>query len=185
MKKIIKTIIVTLVLLNLCACNTKTGLLYNESADQTEEILKASAKINCKDALLHSNQGLEEDVIDLMNVEREKAGLKPLIANNTYYNNVLLRAQETEVHWSHTRPNGEKWYTVYDQSPLTGIKMIGENLGKNFTTAETIVNALMKSEDHRNNILNEKNTHVCVAITKMETEPLYIMAQHFYHMEEK
>lgn len=134
---------------------------------------------------------LEEEVIALLNIEREKEGLKPIKSYYTYYDCVLLRAKECEEYWSHTRPNGEEWYSLYFNNPnLNEINLIGENLGKDFSTAETIVNALMNSESHRNNILRPNFTHICVAIIEMKTnekypnKTLYAMAQHFYLKEE-
>ena len=133
---------------------------------------------------------MEEEVIRLLNAEREKEGLPHLIADNTHYSKVMLRAQECEEYWSHTRPNGEKWSTVYEGMTNERIKMASENLAKNFITPESIVKALMESEAHRNNILNEKFTHVCIAIHTMAPQEdypdytLYTMAQHFYQEEE-
>lgn len=134
---------------------------------------------------------IEEEVIMLLNAEREKAGLKPFETELTYYDLVLIRTRECEEYWSHTRPNGEAWHNLYYNNPkIKDIKLIGENLGKNFSTAQIIVEALMNSEAHRNNILNPNFTHVCVAIIEMKpnekypNKTLYAMAQHFYFKEE-
>lgn len=134
---------------------------------------------------------LEEEVVMLLNVEREKAGVKPFETELTYYDLVLIRTKECEEYWSHTRPNGEAWHNLYYNNPkIKDIKLIGENLGKNFSTAQIIVEALMNSECHRNNILNPNFTHVCVAIIEMKpnqkypNKTLYAMAQHFYFKEE-
>lgn len=134
---------------------------------------------------------LEEEVVMLLNVEREKAGVKPFETELTYYDLVLIRTKECEEYWSHTRPNGEAWHNLYYNNPkIKDIKLIGENLGKSFSTAQIIVEALMNSECHRNNILNPNFTHVCVAIIEMKpnekypNKTLYAMAQHFYFKEE-
>jgi uncharacterized protein YkwD len=134
---------------------------------------------------------LEEEVVMLLNAEREKAGVKPFETELTYYDLVLLRAKECEEYWSHTRPNGEAWHNLYYSNPkIKDIKLIGENLGKSFSTAQIIVEALMNSEAHRNNILNPKFTHVCIAVIEMKpnqaypNKSLYAMAQHFYLKEE-
>ncbi len=134
-------------------------------------------------------KAIEEKIIELVNVEREKARVKPLIVMNDYYNEVLTRTKECEEYWSHTRPNGENWSTVYDNCDIDGLRKVGENLGKQFTTAEMIMEALMNSEGHRNNILDPSYTHICVAVNKMapikeyQSYTLYAVTQHFYKME--
>ena len=134
---------------------------------------------------------LEEEVMSLINMERQKKGLKPYKSDYTCYDSALLRAKECEEYWSHTRPNGEEWYSLYFNNPnANGIKMVGENLGRNFTNAKTIVDALMNSEGHRKNILHPRFTHVCIAIIEMKpseeysNKTLYAMTQHFYFKEE-
>ena len=134
---------------------------------------------------------LEEEIITLLNAERAKEGLKPLIAENTYYDYALTRTAECIEYWSHTRPNGKDWTSLYfEDNTIKDIQLIAENLGKKFSSAEIIVNALMNSEGHRKNIMHEKFTHVCVAVAEMPTEEgiekqLYAVTQHFYLKEEK
>ena len=133
---------------------------------------------------------MEDKIIALVNAEREKAGVAPLKIADRFYNETLLRTNECIECWSHTRPNGKDCYTVYKNPYQYNIKLIGENLGKNFKTPEQIMEALMNSESHRKNILNKNFTHICVAITQMppkeenQNYTLYALTQHFYKMEE-
>ena len=133
---------------------------------------------------------MEEKIIALVNTEREKAGVAPLKIADRFYNETLLRTNECLEKWSHTRPNGKDCYTVYTNPYQYNIKMIGENLGKSFKTPEQIMEALMNSEGHRENILNKNFTHICVAIIEMppkeenQNYTLYALTQHFYKMEE-
>lgn len=132
---------------------------------------------------------MELEAVRLVNAEREKVGLAPLVIDDTYYNLVKLRADECVEYWSHTRPNGQKWSSVYDGAQgFNGIRKIGENLGKNFMTVAQITEALMNSDGHRAAILGADYTHICIAITVMNegngNDPLYAITQHFYKRED-
>ena len=73
----------------------------------------------------------------------------------------MQRAAEIAIHYSHTRPNGEKCFTAYD-SYLTA----GENIAYGYTTAQSVFEAWAEeSEDyagqgHRRNMLSSDFTAV-------------------------
>ena len=130
-------------------------------------------------------KSLETKVIELMNEERARENLPPLQAYYAHYNKAVIRAKECLELWSHDRPNGREWHTVYDGAQDRRIKLMGENLARSFTTAEKIVKALMESPAHRANIMHTEYTHVCVGIILQETNDsytTYAMAQHFYKL---
>lgn len=133
---------------------------------------------------------MELEAVRLVNLERQKAGLAALKTDDTYYNLVKLRTEECVQYWSHTRPNGKDWSSVYNEQDVgKNIRKIGENLGKSFQTVEQITTALMNSETHRSTILDPDYTHVCIAITIMEqnqetNKTLYAITQHFYKKED-
>lgn len=133
---------------------------------------------------------MEKEAVRLVNLEREKVGLPSLKTYDTYYKLVKIRTEECIEFWSHTRPNGEKWSSLYlELKEVPGVRKIGENLGRNFLTVEQITAALMASESHRNAILSADYTHICISIVLLkegetENENLYAIAQHFYQKEE-
>ena len=131
---------------------------------------------------------MEQEAIRLVNLEREKVGLPPYETDETYYGIVRLRAKESTEFWSHTRPNGQAWSSLYmELESLNGIRKIAENLGKNFTTVERITECLMASDGHRKAILGADYTHICIAIVLIEDgsgENRYAIAQHFYQKED-
>lgn len=131
---------------------------------------------------------MEQEAIRLVNLEREKVGLPPYETDETYYEIVRLRAKESTEFWSHTRPNGQAWSSLYRElESLNGIRKIAENLGKNFTTVERITECLMASDGHRKAILGADYTHICIAIVLIEDgsgENRYAIAQHFYQKED-
>lgn len=114
-------------------------------------------------------QELEEEILRLVNIEREKAGVAPLknCANAYYYSNI--RANECVELFSHTRPNGESCFTVFDDGDVFCSKA-GENLfwcsGYPYESlAEISVDGWMNSEGHRANILNPNFTYSTIGVS--------------------
>ena len=90
-----------------------------------------------------------QEVLDLVNAQRSKYGLYPLSLDSGLQNAAMLRAAESVVYFSHTRPNGGGCWTV---NPAL---IAGENLAVGQTSPQQVVDAWMKSDLHRANILNE------------------------------
>lgn len=100
-------------------------------------------------------------VVELVNEERAKAGLKPVTLQKNIYAAAQVRAQETEVSFSHTRPDGTKFTTALAQAGVT-YRGAGENIAWGQRTPEQVMNGWMNSAGHRANILNEKFTSIGV-----------------------
>lgn len=100
----------------------------------------------------------EEEVFSLVNEKREEEGLDPLVWNKTLTKDASSRAKEISKKFSHTRPNGKEWYTLDEKN------MYGENLGKNYSTAQEVFDAWMNSESHKENILWENFTQIGIAL---------------------
>lgn len=119
----------------------------------------------------------ELEVLRLTNIERQKAGLSLLRYNTTLEAGAKQRSIEIITHFSHTRPDGSRFFTVFG-ADFT-YRNVGENLGSGYRTPEQVVNAWMNSTSHRANILNEKFEELSVAITKGE-DGKYRWVQIFY-----
>ena len=89
-----------------------------------------------------------QEVIRLVNVEREKAGLTALYADEKAMEYAQVRAQEITVSFSHTRPNGL-------EKPYDEIGAMNENIAGSMTPAG-VMDAWMNSSGHRANILNKE-----------------------------
>lgn len=111
------------------------------------------------------------DVVRLTNEERVKAGLPALAYNNVLEEGAMIRAQEIIVNFSHTRPDGSKFYSVFDGS--YAFSAMGENLAAGFNTAASVVDGWMNSEVHRANILKEVYTQIGIGIKKDEEGRIY------------
>ncbi|MCI8454077.1 MAG: CAP domain-containing protein [Lachnospiraceae bacterium] len=101
-------------------------------------------------------------VVLLVNQEREKAGLSPLSINTTAAGAAMVRAQETERSFSHTRPDGRSFSTALTDAGLT-YRTSGENIAYGQRSASEVMNAWMNSSGHRANILNADFTEIGVA----------------------
>jgi len=102
------------------------------------------------------------DVLELVNEQREAAGLRDLQLSEDLNRVAQLRAQEIVQQWSHTRPNGEEWKTAFKEAGVTA-SYRGENLAMGQSSAEVTVDGWMSSEGHRDNIMNKKFTKMGVA----------------------
>lgn len=91
-------------------------------------------------------------LVELVNIERGKAGLSTLTVSELLNTVAEVRAAELEEQYSHTRPDGRDWVTIRSDFNIPG-RGAGENLNKNFTTPESCMSSWMNSPDHKTNIL--------------------------------
>ncbi len=71
------------------------------------------------------------EILKLVNQAREKEGHQPLVMDKFLLDSAVIRAQESAVIFSHTRPNGTAFYTVNTQAQL-------ENLAQAFSPELTV-----------------------------------------------
>ncbi len=102
-----------------------------------------------------------EQVVQLVNVERKKAGLNPLTLDNNLASAALIRAKETERSFSHTRPDGRSFSTVLTDNGIS-FRAAGENIAWGQRSPEEVMNGWMNSSGHRANILNSNYTKIGV-----------------------
>ena len=108
---------------------------------------------------------LEQEIYDLLSAAREEQGLAPLRFESGLHELSLIRAKEAAEFWSHTRPDGRECGTVFEDYELgVYFECVGENLGRQFNTADMIHEALMNSDGHRKNILSEEYDGVSIAV---------------------
>lgn len=102
-----------------------------------------------------------EQVVALVNTERAKAGLSALTLDTEIASAALVRAKETEISFSHTRPDGRHFSTVLSDSGIS-FRGAGENIAWGQRSPEEVMNGWMNSEGHRANILNPNFTKIGV-----------------------
>ncbi|MBQ8741443.1 MAG: hypothetical protein IJY79_07855 [Clostridia bacterium] len=112
-------------------------------------------------------------VLELVNIEREKAGLKPLEYYYAGQSAADIRAAEIIESFSHTRPDGSSCFTVFDEFNIN-YRSVGENIAYGYSTPEAVVEGWMNSEGHRANILNPSFTHLIVGYNNNHWVQLFI-----------
>ena len=117
------------------------------------------------------------EILRLVNIERKKAGVKPLKLSRELLRPAARRAREITKLFSHTRPNGESF-----DSAFYGIdyKVVGENIAAGQTSCEMVMQQWMDSPGHRANILNKKYKYLGVGYLYDEnTVYKHFWVQHF------
>jgi uncharacterized protein YkwD len=110
-----------------------------------------------------------EQVIDLTNKERLNAGLPELQQNSLLTEAAIQKAQYmfNKNYWAHTAPDGtEPWKFVNDAGYK--YRYAGENLARDFATADTAISAWMESPSHKDNILSSRYQDIGVGVMKGE-----------------
>ena len=103
-----------------------------------------------------------QDVLNLVNEERAKVGLRLLTLSSTLMDGAAVRAKEAVTYFSHTRPDGTDCFTVVEDTYPS--YCLAENLAAGSTTPEKVVEGWMNSEGHRANILSKQNSELGVGL---------------------
>lgn len=102
-----------------------------------------------------------DQVFLLVNKERADQHLSLLKKTAALDSIADLRAEESSVLFSHTRPNGKSPASVFEQFKLS-YQYAGENLAYGYNTPAELMTAWMKSPEHRSNILSKNFT--CIGV---------------------
>lgn len=95
-----------------------------------------------------------EEVLKLVNEERAKENLDPLVMDEGLVRVAKIRGLEISWpgHFSHTRPDGSVCFTAADGLELWAY---GENIAAGYPTPEDVMDGWMNSPGHRANILTD------------------------------
>lgn len=111
-----------------------------------------------------SQSTFANQVVNLVNQERAKAGLRPLTSNSVLTAMALDKAKDmyNNGYFDHTSPT---YGSPFDMMSTYGIRYsyAGENIAKGQQTPEAVMNAWMNSTGHRQNILSPNFTQIGVA----------------------
>ena len=102
----------------------------------------------------------EKQLVALINTARAAKGVAPLTLNTTHYAGAAWRCYEVVELFSHTRPNGTAFHTVFSDMNMPTAWSYGENICYSFSsqtiTVEQIHQQFMNSSGHRENLLKDK-----------------------------
>ena len=139
----------------------KTENIKNETSEttKTEGKKEEESKPTASDT---TENNYAEEVLRLVNEEREKAGVSPLKLDSELTKAAQSRAMELKEVFSHTRPNGENFRSILDEMGIES-SYAGENImSGTVKTSEGVVSIWMGSEGHKKNILNPNYNYLGV-----------------------
>ncbi|GHV41278.1 hypothetical protein FACS1894187_22890 [Synergistales bacterium] len=109
--------------------------------------------------------GAASEVVRIANAERSKARLSDLRVDNELTAAAAKRAAELQRLFEHRRPDGRSWDTVLSECGVKRYNSWGENILYNSSgKAADAMTWWMKSQGHRDNILNRNYTHIGVGV---------------------
>lgn len=113
----------------------------------------------------YASQISPEKIVELTNAERAKAGDPPLNLSPTLSEAAQRKAGDMFAfnYWAHRSPSGREPWDFFKE---VGYKFsfAGENLARDFTNPQAVVNAWMASAGHRENLLNPKYREIGVSV---------------------
>ena len=121
----------------------------------------------------------KSQILALVNVEREKVGVPPLVEMDALAVLADTRAQESAVSFSHYRPNGTRCFTIFKENALS-YWVAGENLAFGFNSPEDFVQAWMNSPLHRQNLLDPDFTFIGIGYYENSANGKLYCSQLFY-----
>lgn len=116
----------------------------------------------------------QKEVVDLVNIERAKAGLNPLTLDSSISNVATKKSQDMidNNYFSHNSPT---YGSPFDMLKKFGIsyKTAGENIAMGQKAPKEVVNAWMNSEGHRKNIMNPNFSKIGVGVAQKSGGSIY------------
>lgn len=114
---------------------------------------------------------MEDVIYKRVNELRQSKGVAPLSKHEILTEGAYLRAEELAENYSHTRPNGTRFYTIFEQFGIdNGLYLFGENIAmanNPFTPeemGERIFNSWYNSPGHYDNMVNEDYEAIGIGI---------------------
>jgi len=110
-----------------------------------------------------------ERMVSLVNTERTDSGVAELSVNQELVTAAARKGSDMleKQYFAHDTPDGKKPWQWINRTEYDYV-YAGENLAMDFTSAEVVQAAFMKSPSHRRNILNPKYKEMGVAVLSGE-----------------
>ncbi len=116
-------------------------------------------------------RAMAQAALAIVNKKRTAAGLGELAWDNSLERAAMVRANEIDENFSHTRPDGSEYWTA------DGNCVYGENLAKGYDNAEDVVDAWVASPTHNANLMDKGFTTCSIAVNETNGDVLW--AQEF------
>ncbi len=151
--------------------------IHRSSASGTSSVSNSASSYD--NVYTESSRGVEafsEEVLQLVNAERAKVGVRPLRLSRDLMDAAVIRAEEITRHFAHERPDGSSCFTLLRNRNHT----MGENIAAGNATPKEVVDQWMHSPGHRANILNKDFKDLGVGYCRKEgTEYTHYWIQMF------
>ncbi len=106
------------------------------------------------------------EVLELVNQERSKAGVKPALKMDaSLLDTAMTRSGEIVLLFSHTRPDGSSCFTAFKDDSTSS----GENIAAGYQTPAAVVEGWMNSPGHKANILNPNFTTIGIGCIRHDS----------------
>lgn len=130
-----------------------------------------------------SNQSSANQVLALLNAERARAGCQPLSLDSRLMRAAQQHSEDMAVNnfVGHTGSNGS---TLAQRANAVGYtwSALAENVAAGYATPEAVMAGWMRSDGHRQNILNCRYVHVGIGyVYQSDDAPLAGMRYPYYH----
>jgi uncharacterized protein YkwD len=125
------------------------GMLTNSFMSHPRAVLGWEQQLNQEALLLETNNDRRSHARQALSLDQQLNAAAQKKANDMVQKD----------YWSHTSPSGQQpWQFIIDSGYQ--YQAAGENLAYGFTSADSVLNGWMKSQEHRNNLLDASYTEV-------------------------
>lgn len=156
-----------------CGAST-TNKTNNTTTTKPTTSKPSTTPTTSKPATNGDYSAFQKKVVELVNIERAKNGLKPLTMNAEVNKTATLKSQDMAKlnYFSHTSPT---YGSPFDMMKKYGIsyRTAGENIAMGQTSPEQVMQGWMNSSGHRANILKSSFTQIGVGVAKNSNGQLY------------
>lgn len=107
------------------------------------------------------------EIIRLTNENRAASGLAPVSQNSVLSSAALAKGQDmlAKGYWAHFAPDGTAPWSFFSKFGYK-YRYAGENLARDFASADTAVAAWMNSKTHKDNILNPNYKEIGIGVVE-------------------
>ncbi len=159
-----------------------TSLLLVIFAFMVGGILIHEGKTSFPQVLGESTNIPNQELFTFTNLRRQEQGIQPLKISDTLSQVAAAKAQDmfAKNYWAHNAPDGTTPWYFFKKSGYDYV-YAGENLARGFTNAQSIVQAWMASQSHRDNLLSRNYTEVGFAVQQgiLNGENTILVVQEF------
>lgn len=130
----------------------------------------------------YSSEITAQSIFEKTNIERRNSGLDSLHYNSLLSESATKKAQDMfeSNYWAHNSPSGKSPWEFFK---LVGYdySIAGENLAKDFSDNDSVINAWMKSPTHKANIIHTKYKEIGIGVVQgnLNGVKTTLVVQHF------